>query len=75
MLFDGQGEIVRQPLKDFYGSEGAYRYEFEVATNLMAHSQFILRDFGNVDTAKGAGDSFWFFLKDFWRPEAANKRR
>ena len=67
MLFDGRGEIVRQPLQDLHGSGEAYRYEFEVASNLLAHSQFVLRNLGKGSVGSRAGDSFWFFLKDFTR--------
>src|SRR5258707_6168562 len=74
MLFAGHGGIVRQPLQDFHGSGEAYRYEFEVASNLLAHSQFVLRDLGKGSVGSRAGDSFWFFLKDFTRTVPPNKR-
>ena len=75
MLSDGDGEIVRQTLQDLHGSGEAYRYEFEVASNLLAHSQFVLRDLGKGNAwGQGAGDSFWFFLKDFANTAPPNKR-
>ena len=75
MLFDGHGEIVRQPLEALHGSGEAYRYEFEVASNFLAHSQFVLRELGKGSVgSRGAGDSFWFFLKDFATPNPPNKR-
>jgi hypothetical protein len=65
MLFDGQTEIVRRPLHDLQG-RGASRFEFEVASKFLAHSQFVLRDLGRRSPDRPEpGDSFWFFLKDF----------
>jgi hypothetical protein len=75
MLFDGQGEIVRQPLRDLHGTGEAYRFEFEVAPSLLAHSQFVLRDLGKGTAgSQGAVDSFWFFLKDFATTTPPGKR-
>ena len=79
MLFDGHGEIVRQPLQNLHSSGEAFHYEFEVASNLLAYSQFVLRELESVKTeTRGSGDSFWFFLKDFVasaRPYGVERKR
>jgi len=65
MLSDGKGEIKKQPLKDLEANGEAFRYEFEVASNFLNSSQFVLHDLGKVSDDPNADDSFWFFLKDF----------
>ena len=68
MLFDGEGEITCQPLEPLHRRHRAARYEFEVASKYLAHSQFVFKDLGQstVDQRRWA-DSFWFFLRDFAR--------
>ena len=68
MLFDGEGEILCQALEVLQRKNQVVHYEFEVATNYLAQSQFVFRDMGggSVPTNR-VSDSFWFFLKDFVR--------
>ena len=75
MLFDGEGEITRQPLNNLHGQDQPYRYEFEVASRGLAHSQFVFRDMPKADIERSfAAGSFWFFLKDFITAAAFDKR-
>jgi hypothetical protein len=66
MMFDGQAEIRQLPLENLEDKQQFYHYQFDVATNQLTYSQFVLRDFGKADHGTSdAADSFWFFLKDF----------
>jgi hypothetical protein len=40
-------------------------YEYEVASNFVAHSQFVFRETWRNEGEKKEGDSYWFFPKDF----------
>ncbi len=67
--FDGKGEITKDSLE--YPEHPHARgepceYRFGVASNLLTHSQFIIRYSKQERTQKDkAVDSIWFFLRDF----------
>ena len=66
MLFNGEDEIRCEKLEPLERKHRSASYEFEVASNYVAQSQFVFRDLGKSAGGKmDAADSFWFFLKDF----------
>jgi hypothetical protein len=67
--YDGKGQITRDSLEypEYPQARGEpHEYRFGVASNLLAHSQFILRYSQQERYLKEkAVDSIWFFLRDF----------
>jgi hypothetical protein len=67
--FDGEGQIALDSLEypEHPHAKGEpCEYRFGVATNLLAHSQFIIRYSTQEQFLKErAVDSIWFFLRDF----------
>lgn len=67
--FDGEGQITKSSLEDpaYTHTRGERcEYHFGVASNLLAHSQFILRYSRREQVQEErAADSIWFFLRDF----------
>ena len=75
MLFDGEDEIKVMHLSPLRSTERTESYEFEIATNLLSHSQFVFRELRYTnDVGSKIGDSFWFFLRDFTEVGAPNEQ-
>ena len=71
--FDGESEITHMPVENLRTGHQAYRYEFVLATNFLAYSQFVFRERRQASSGRRySGDSFWFFLKDFVPDKAPN---
>jgi len=64
-MVDGEHEITRASLSDMQGTNLPALYEYEVASNFVAHSQFVFRETWRNEGEKKEGDSYWFFPKDF----------
>ena len=69
MVFDGKGQIQPLELEGPREDPRAHIYEFEVNTNYLAYSQFVLWDIRrNRPKEARRGDSWWFYLRDFAVP-------
>jgi hypothetical protein len=74
VAFDGEDEITHMHVENLETSDRAYRYDFGVATNYLAYSQFVCRELAQAANGENyPGDSFWFFLRDFV-PEAGTSQ-
>jgi hypothetical protein len=66
VLLDKTGYLRKEMLANLHGRDDLYRYEFEIASNLVANSQFKFYYTSN--------DCFWFFPADFIGAATSNQQ-